>query len=220
MSDMHITVEAGKTKRLLAEGKLCDKNIVVEASGDGYSQGFEDGKQAEYDAFWDIYQSNGERKHYANAFYNKYWNDETYNPKYDMNDVSNSTNMFSYAVITDTKVDIGISNATDTTAMFGYSSRLITIRKLIVSETTPFKSTTFVGCSALVNITIEGTIGVSISFPNSSKLSDASVQSIIDALKDLTGQTGQKLTLHADVGARLTQAQKDTITAKNWTLAY
>ena len=217
MANIQIPITENGTTTLATAGKYCDRNIDVEVNT---PDRYEEGRQAEYDAFWDVYQDNGNRKHYANAFYNKYWNDETYNPKYDMNNVTNSTNLFSYAVITDTKVDINISNATDTAAMFGYSSRLITIRKLIVSETTPFKSNTFVGCPALVNITIEGTIGVSISFPASSKLSNDSVQSIINALKDLTGQTAQTLTLHADVGANLTQAQKDAISAKNWTLAY
>jgi endonuclease I len=47
-----------------------------------------------------------------------------------------------------------------------------------------------------------------------------SVQSIVDALKDLTGATAQTLTFHADVGGKLTDAQKATITAKNWTLVY
>jgi hypothetical protein len=57
-------------------------------------------------------------------------------------------------------------------------------------------------------------------FGNSSKLSDASIQSIIDGLADLTGQTAKTLTLRTDVGAKLTQAQKDAAAAKNWTLVY
>ena len=54
----------------------------------------------------------------------------------------------------------------------------------------------------------------------SSVLSADSIQSIADGLADLTGQTAQTLTLHATVGAKLTDAQKATITAKNWTLVY
>jgi hypothetical protein len=59
-----------------------------------------------------------------------------------------------------------------------------------------------------------------ISFINSPVLSDASIQSIIDGLADLTGATAQTLTLHATVGGKLTEAQKATVTAKNWTLVY
>lgn len=51
-------------------------------------------------------------------------------------------------------------------------------------------------------------------------LSDASIQSVIDGLMDMTGQTAQTITFHAAVGAKLTEEQKATITAKNWTLVY
>lgn len=79
----------------------------------------------------------------------------------------------------------------------------------------------FVGCTALEDISfMPGTIEGAISFNKSSKLSAESVQSIIDGLADLTGKTTQTLTLHATVGGNLTDAQKASITAKNWTLAY
>lgn len=59
-----------------------------------------------------------------------------------------------------------------------------------------------------------------ISCSHSPNLSTDTIQSIIDGLADLTGGTAQTLTLHANVGAKLTDEQKATITAKNWTLAY
>ena len=49
-------------------------------------------------------------------------------------------------------------------------------------------------------------------------LSAESVQSIVDGLADMTGGTSYKLTLHADVKARLTEEQLATIAAKNWTM--
>lgn len=61
-------------------------------------------------------------------------------------------------------------------------------------------------------------IKVNIGFPGSSVLSDATIQSIVDGLAEV--ETAQTLTVHADVGAKLTDAQKATITAKNWTLVY
>jgi hypothetical protein len=67
---------------------------------------------------------------------------------------------------------------------------------------------------------VPNTLKLGISFSGSPELSDASIQSIIDGLADLTGQTAQTLTLHKTVGAKLTEAQKDTITEKNWTLVY
>ncbi len=67
---------------------------------------------------------------------------------------------------------------------------------------------------------IANSIPLSISFGYCLLLSDTSIQSIIDGLADLTGGTAQTLTLHATVGAKLTDEQKATITAKNWTLVY
>ena len=60
-------------------------------------------------------------------------------------------------------------------------------------------------------------ISFQIHYPNN--LSDASIQSLIDGLADLTGATSQTLTLHKDVKAKLTEEQISTITNKNWTLA-
>jgi hypothetical protein len=100
-------------------------------------------------------------------------------------------------------------------------SRVETIDKLIVRDdgTTKF-SNTFTLCTFLKNITFEGVIGNSVSFSDSDKLTNASVDSIIDHLKDLTGATEQTLTFHKDVGANMTEEQKAAITAKNWTLVY
>lgn len=73
----------------------------------------------------------------------------------------------------------------------------------------------------LVNIRfVPGTIVYSANFSPCGVLSDTSIQSIVDGLADLTGGTAMTLTLHADVGARLTDAQKTAISAKNWTVTY
>ena len=78
-------------------------------------------------------------------------------------------------------------------------------------------SSAFQKASALVEVRfVTETIKVSILF-TSALLSAESIQSIIDGLA--TVETAQTLTLHADVKAKLTQAQLDTITGKNWSLA-
>lgn len=51
-------------------------------------------------------------------------------------------------------------------------------------------------------------------------LTNEGIQAVIDGLADLTGGTAQTLTLHATVGGKLTDEQKASITAKNWTLVY
>lgn len=75
-------------------------------------------------------------------------------------------------------------------------------------------------CKALKDLTVHGVMDKSISFAHSPLLTNASVQSVIDCLKDLTGATAQTITFHATVGGKLTEAQKATITAKNWQLVY
>lgn len=64
---------------------------------------------------------------------------------------------------------------------------------------------------------VPNTLSESIKFAQSSLLSNESVQSIIDGLATVT--TTCTLTLHETVKAKLTDEQKNTITAKGWTLA-
>lgn len=64
----------------------------------------------------------------------------------------------------------------------------------------------------------QGTIPKNIQFNNQPNLSDVSIQSIVDGLADLTGQTAQKVSFHSDVLMKLTETQFNAITAKNWTM--
>ena len=224
--------------------------ITVPGGGDRYNDGYEAGQQAEYDRFWDAFQQSGKRTDYGLGFSGAGWNNETFRPKYSMRptnayqmffattfsdfdlvarleelgialDFSQCPNM-SYALAGGFS-HIGVVN---TTAAAGlsytfYNSKVHTIDKLVLRTdgATTF-SNTFAGCENLQNITFEGVIGTALDMHWSGKLTNTSVQSIIDHLKDLTGATAHTLTLHATVGANLTDAQKATITAKNWTLAY
>lgn len=52
-----------------------------------------------------------------------------------------------------------------------------------------------------------------------SNLSDMSIQSSIDGLADLTGQTSHIIVFHSTVKAKLTDEQKTQIASKNWILA-
>lgn len=61
---------------------------------------YDAGKKAEYDAFWDSYQENGNRTNYEYSFSGLGWNDETFKPQYDIK-ISQSTHMFSGCGITD-----------------------------------------------------------------------------------------------------------------------
>ena len=70
----------------------------------------------------------------------------------------------------------------------------------------------------LENIKISGKAGKDFEIKNSPRLTDKSIQSIIDALADLTGKTSAKVTFHPTVKAKLTEEQLATIESKNWTL--
>ncbi len=101
-----------------------------------------------------------------------------------------------------------------------YKSGLIAILGEIDMSACTNTSSAFQSASSLETIRIKkGTLNVSINFAVSSSLTDASVQSIIDGLADLTGGTAQTLTLHSAVKGKLTDSQIAAITNKNWNLA-
>lgn len=225
-----------------------------EGFNSGYTGGLEDGKQAEYDRFWDAYQQNGNRKEYRYAFGGDGWTDETFKPKYDLKptggnnmfagfsvlgrntsitecleqagvtlDTSNCTNcqqMF-YACRATEIPNINLGSATNANSLF-YDSGYLKKVEITVPESSPLTvyNGWFGGCKVLEDLTVNGVLKYSLDLKSSPLLTMASVQSIIDHLKDLTGATAQTLTFHATVGAKLTDAQKATITAKNWQLVY
>ncbi len=55
-----------------------------EGHQDGHELGIKEGKQAEYDAFWDCYQRNGAAEEQSYLFSGAAWNADTFKPKYDI----------------------------------------------------------------------------------------------------------------------------------------
>lgn len=177
---------------------------------------YEAGRKAEYDAFWDAYQRKGQRTEYNYAFANYLWTRETFRPKYNIAP-TNANFMFQFNAIGGDLVeileDLGIvldfskttsmtnvfagskftrigefdtSSISILTSCFANATLLETIDKLKVREALGY-ATTFSGCIALKNLTIEGTIaqnGFDVSA--CTKLSKASIQSIIYALSTTT----------------------------------
>ena len=199
-----------------------------------------------YDAFWDAYQQNGERKNYYSAFYGIGWNDTTFRPKYDL--IIKGDMQYAFA---SSNIEIDLISklkewglTIDTSGVTGgshwfYNSNFITlptihclkgsshfmsclnlsmIEKVVVSKDSDI-GYSFFNCPKLENITIEGEIGKTTAFAQSNLLTNDSVQSIINALIDLTDTTTQTLTLHKDVKSKLSESQISAITSKNWTLA-
>lgn len=183
---------------------------------------FEAGKKAEYDAFWDAFQDNGNRTRYEYAFASG-WSAESFNPKYDIKptsaqymfnqckakvdfrevlaknnitfDFSNTGNDVSYAFSNCSFTAIPVINLTNLTkgdwstiAIFGYNSTLHTIEKIIIKEdgSTPIYGW-FYSALSLVEVRFEGVIGQNgLNLQWSTKLSKASITSIINALSTTT----------------------------------
>ena len=56
--------------------------------------GGDTGYRGHYDEFWDAYQSYGKRNNYSAAFAGKYWLEDTFKPKYDINNFNTGQLMF------------------------------------------------------------------------------------------------------------------------------
>lgn len=212
----------------------------------GHKDGVEAGKQAEYDAFWDVYQDRGNRTNYKAAFHEG-WNEDIFIPKYDIKPTDCSI-MFANSNIVDLAgclkrlgITLDTSNCTILTQMFqgaktkyiptldvrkctsmAYafnSSDIETIEKLIVSESTAL-GTSIQNARNLKNIVIEGVFATNVSFSSCSKLTVDSLKSILSALKDISG-TGTSLTctLGTTNLNKLSTAEKAVATQKGWTLA-
>lgn len=203
-----------------------------------YEQGVADGKQSEYDAFWDAYQDNGNRTDYQNCFSGRGWTDETYKPKYDIDTIHNymvfrrcgfkdlgetirksgkrvifrgNSLQYTFQQSQDLEVIDGIEFITPITYVsggFSYCPKLRKIQTLTIAE----NATTldFDAIPLLEEIEFNGTIPVNISIKDSSKLSTASIKSIINALSDTA--VGKTLTLSKTaVENAFSESKKTTI---------
>ncbi|MEE0946140.1 MAG: hypothetical protein U0M42_04840 [Acutalibacteraceae bacterium] len=165
----------------IKSGELSDNIEAV------YSGGYQKGMEAEIIREWNVRQSDGYRINYLYAFAGTCWYDSIYNPIYTINASENASFMFCYSRITDTKVPIDLRNSVNNTGSAFDNSKLVTIRKLIVSETTP--GLKFNNVQNLENLTVEGVIGNGWTFTGCNKLSVDSMISIINALKDYATYT-------------------------------
>ena len=215
---------------------------------EGITEGREQGKQAEYDAFWDAFQENGNRTNYNSAFFYwsdetfqpKYdivptgsaismcSNSKIKNLKDIIEkagiifDTSKSTDvgyMFNAASYLTEAPLIDATNSTSVDRLFNQCGSLKKASVVFPENKITAYTNVFQQCVALEDFTAYGVIDFPLSLSTCSKLTNASVQSIIDCLKDLTGATAQTLTLHKTVKANLTEEQLATITGKNWSVA-
>lgn len=107
--------------------------------------------------------------------------------------VSRADQMFYWANRITAVPEIDVSNIENCYAMFSDATNLVTIEKFKVSAKTVLNQA-FYDCQALENIVVEGELAYpNISFAQSTKLSRASIETIIYALSDNT--SGHTLTL-------------------------
>ena len=143
------------------------------------------GKRAEYDAFWDVFQTNGNRTNYQSAF-TVGWDDTNYNPKYPI--IAGASGglvgvFASNAGITDTKVPITAYGSCQ--AAFSYA-KVKKIPKIIFTTDVTNVTYMFNSCNQLEEMYCEGTIAITgIDLHWSTKLNKASILSIINVLDDV-----------------------------------
>ena len=213
----------------------------------------EQGKQAEYDRFWDAFQQNGTLANYERVFAGRGWTAETFKPKYDIVPTA-CTQMFSASALPNCDLDelaanagikidfskaasfietfnythliavgtIDTRSATGLQYIFSYSQKMQTIRLLILKDdgSQIFGNNSFMSCSALVNLTIQGVIGTTgANLQWSTKLSKASITSVVNALSSTT--SGLSITLSKTaVNNAFTTAEWNALagTKTNWTI--
>lgn len=162
----------------------------AEGGGGSYDEGFEAGKQA----------------------VNQRWIDLTRNKKY-------FHYFFACADPNYLKETPPIDTSSGTHFNYAYSENaaLEVIGGVLDLTKAQYVTSMFYACSSLREVRfVPLSIKLSNGMGQSSNLSDASIQSIIDGLADLTGKTPQTFSFHSAVTARLTEEQITTIVAKNW----
>ena len=213
--------EAGKQQGR-GEGYDSGYDAGLEAGKElgGYNGGFEAGYSKSESDFWDVVQQNGSRTDYSWAFCA--WGCEYLHPKhkvipqgtdvadicynmdslkkieaayFDFSQVDRAATYnysFGGSATLEEIEDVNFMPAARYNYTFAWNSMLKTIAKITADENTLFDHS-FDGCYNLENITFAGVIGQSTSFNYCSKLSRASIESIVNHLSD--SATGKTLTL-------------------------
>lgn len=217
--------------------------------GDGYDKAIHD-YGTQYDEFWDTFQQNGKRTYYSHAFRSSEWTEKILKPKYPMQpayaaymfysclysgdltdnvqlDFSKCTNfsyIFTYASLITHVGEMDTRSATELIAAFQFASGLITIDKIkLKDDGSQVVTNMFGGCSSLQNVVFEGKFGNNISFSDSTNLSRASIESVINALSDSTSGKTASFS-HEAVGKAFNYdfggSWSDFIATKpNWTIS-
>lgn len=233
MSDINISLSAGDKKRLLTGGKYCPDDIVVEAVGGGDTDAaFEAGRKAEYDAFWDAFQRNGEEyMYYGYMFANRdLWTQEAIEKvKYKNLKVNYVAVVFSgNTSITDLSMfrfDGGRAE-TGVKKRHSYSSTFSGCKNLVKCMEIDFDTISscpnmFSGCTSLEVLPVTGILTAGgLNLSDSTKLNKTSIASIVNALSGTTSDLIITLSKTA-VETAFTDAEWSALiaTKNNWTIS-
>lgn len=213
-----------------------EQNVYDTADGRGWTRGYTDGyndgyiaaeteayqegMEGERSRFWDVFQENGNRRNYQNAF--QYWPDENFKPKYDIVCGSDyAPAVFRYSQLTDVKSmllaqdvtitvegtgltqfamyatmlthlpEVGNSSITTMANAFVECRKLQSIDRLVLSNTSACNcNSAFKECNALTDITFSENISPTGLDLQWSPLTHDSLMSLINALADKTGVSG------------------------------
>lgn len=96
--DKHYKGIANVIREILETNKKYKPDEITQGIDDvflkGFDAGVDEGKQAQYDLFWDKFQKNGTRTDYQYAFANWVSSEEIFKPKYDIKPVGGAQRMF------------------------------------------------------------------------------------------------------------------------------
>lgn len=178
---------------------------------------YDAGRQAEYDKFWDAFQTKGNKKLYTYAFSGGCWTDDTFRPKYDITiEGTNATiGIFNYTGIVDlkgclerqgVKLDFsqytgGLGNpftwanieilpdldCSNATAVSFYYAYKLREVGTIKVRDDGQVSWNFEGATQIEIITIDGPLGKSFNVSYCKKLTHDSLMSFVNALMDYSG---------------------------------
>ena len=218
---------------------------------DGHSMGYDEGQTAEYDRFWDAYQQNGNRTDYQNCFSGEGWTDETFKPKYDIIStngymvfrrcgfqdlgatirnsgkrvvIEHNNLQFTFQQSQQLEVIEGLELKTPLiyiNGAFAYCPKLRKIQTLPIAENA--NTLDFTTIPLLEDISFTGVIPVSLSFEQSTKLSKASIESVINHLS--TTASGKTATFSRTAvtnafGSTTASAWTTLVNSKsNWTIS-
>ena len=158
-----------------------------------YEVGLADGRDAEWNYFWDTAQQSGTRTNYERAFAGMFWTNELFKPKWDIKPKwGGATSLFQGSPfegnlrehLESLNVTLDVSGLNGITQMFYTAEKITEIPFLDLSGCTNACSNLFYGCKALITAHIKLSENVPINnncFTNCTSLENLTVEGTIGA---------------------------------------